>query len=216
METPSERFRILFLCTWNAGRSIFAEYLMRDLGSNRFDAFSAGVKPRGEVSPVTLKVLKEKFRIDASDARSKSWEEFKDSHLDFIVSVSEQAEETSHAFPDKPILAHWPYDDPSLVQGSPDEVESAYFRTASRIRYRLQLFNNLSFDKLDRLRIELQMKELALEGKVPEVKKSRIQAVGGWRIFISSSSLSLPSSKTLGGESLAAPWPLPATPLPKV
>jgi arsenate reductase (thioredoxin) len=216
METPSERFRILFLCTWNAGRSIFAEYLMRDLGSNRFDAFSAGVKPRGEVSPVTLKVLKEKFRIDASDARSKSWEEFKDSHLDFIVSVSEQAEETSHAFPDKPILAHWPYDDPSLVQGSPDEVESAYFRTASRIRYRLQLFNNLSFDKLDRLRIELQMKELALEGKVPEVKKSRIQAVGGWRIFISSSSLSLPSSKTLGGESLAAPWLLPATPLPKV
>jgi arsenate reductase (thioredoxin) len=216
METPSERFRILFLCTWNAGRSIFAEYLMRDLGSNRFDAFSAGVKPRGEVSPVTLKVLKEKFRIDASDARSKSWEEFKDSHLDFIVSVSEQAEETSHAFPDKPILAHWPYDDPSLVQGSPDEVESAYFRTASRIRYRLQLFNNLSFDKLDRLRIELQMKELALEGKVPEVKKSRIQAVGGWRIFITSSSLSLPSSKTLGGESLAAPWPLPATPLPKV
>jgi arsenate reductase len=165
METSSERFRILFLCTWNAGRSIFAEYLMRDLGSNRFDAFSAGLKPRGEVSPVTLKVLKEKFRIDASDAKSKSWEEFKDSHLDFIVSVSEQAEETSHAFPDKPILAHWPFDDPSLVQGSPDEIESAYFQTASRIRYRLQLFNNLSFDKLDRLRIELKMKELALDGK---------------------------------------------------
>ena len=88
---------------------------MWDLGSNRFDAFSAGVKPRGEVSPVTLKVLKEKFRIDASDARSTSWEEFKDSRLDFIVSVSEQAEETSHAFPDKPILAHWPFDDPSLI-----------------------------------------------------------------------------------------------------
>ena len=165
METPTERFRILFLCTWNAARSIFAEYLLRDLGSNRFDTFSAGVKPRGEVSLVTLKILKEKFRIDASDARSKSWEEFKDSHLDFIVSVSEQAEETSHAFPDKPILAHWPYDDPSLVQGSPEQIESAYFQTASRIRYRLQLFNNLSFDKLDRLRIELKMKELALEGK---------------------------------------------------
>jgi len=138
---------------------------MRDLGSDRFDSFSAGVKPRGEVSPITLEILKEKFRIDASDARSKSWEEFRDRHLDFIVSVSEQAEETSHAFPDRPILAHWPYDDPSLVQGSPDEVESAYFRIASRIRYRLQLFNNLSFDKLDRLRIELKMKELALEGK---------------------------------------------------
>jgi arsenate reductase (thioredoxin) len=165
MAVHDPRFRILFLCTWNAGRSIFAEYLLRDLGSDRFVSFSAGVKPRGEVSPITLKVLQEKFRIDASDARSKSWEEFKDRQLDFIVSVSEQAEETSHAFPDKPILAHWPYDDPSLIQGSPDEIESAYFRTASRIRYRLQLFNNLSFDKLDRLRIELKMRELALEGK---------------------------------------------------
>jgi hypothetical protein len=39
--------------------------------------------------------------------------------------------------------------------------EAAYFRVASRIRYRLQLFNNLSFDQLDRLRIEVKMKNLA-------------------------------------------------------
>jgi hypothetical protein len=43
----------------------------------------------------------------------------------------------------------------------PEQVEAAYFRVASRIRYRLQLFNNLSFDHLDRLRIEVKMKELA-------------------------------------------------------
>ena len=78
-----------------------------------------------------------------------------------IVSVSEQAEQTSHAFPDRPILANWPYDDPTKVQGTPEQVEAAYFRVASRIRYRLQLFNNLSFDQLDRLRIEVKMKELA-------------------------------------------------------
>ena len=134
---------------------------MKEMGSARFDSFSAGVSPRGEVSPVTLKVLQDRFRIDASGARSKSWEEFKDEHLDFVVSVSEQAEQTSHAFPDKPILAHWPYDDPTKVQGTPEEVELAYFRVASRIRYRLQLFNNFSFDQLDQLRTELAMKKLA-------------------------------------------------------
>jgi len=134
---------------------------MKEMGSARFDSFSAGVSPRGEVSPVTLKVLQDGFRIDASGARSKSWEEFKDEHLDFVVSVSEQAEQTSHAFPDKPILAHWPYDDPTKVQGTPEEVELAYFRVASRIRYRLQLFNNFSFDQLDQLRTELAMKKLA-------------------------------------------------------
>jgi arsenate reductase len=161
METPAQKFKILFLCTWNASRSIFAEYFMKDIGSGRFEVLSAGVTPKGQVSPVTVKVLKDKFRIDASGARSKSWEEFKDEHLDFIVSVSEQAEQTSHAFPGQPILAHWPYDDPTKVQGTPEQVEAAYFRVASQIRYRLQLFNNLSFDQLDRLRIAVKMKELA-------------------------------------------------------
>ena len=134
---------------------------MKDIGSDRFEAFSAGVTPKGQVSPITLRILQDKFRIDASGARSKSWEEFKDVHLDFVVSVSEQAEQTSHAFPDRPILAHWPYDDPTQVQGTPEDVETAYFRVASRIRYRLQLFNQLSFDQVDRLRIELNMKKLA-------------------------------------------------------
>jgi arsenate reductase len=160
MDRPTRRFSILFLCTWNAGRSIFAEYFMKELGAAKFDAFSAGVNPKGMVSPVTLKILSEKFRLNASDARSKSWHEFEDRELDFIVSVSEQAEEPTHAFPGKPILANWPYPDPSLVTGTPAEIESAYFQVASRIRYRLQLFNNLSFDKLDRLRLELKMEEL--------------------------------------------------------
>ena len=75
METPAQKFKILFLCTWNASRSIFAEYFMKDVGSGRFEAFSAGVMPKGKVSPIALKVLQDKFRIDASGARSKSWEE---------------------------------------------------------------------------------------------------------------------------------------------
>jgi arsenate reductase (thioredoxin) len=161
MQTSAPKFKILFLCTWNASRSIFAEYFMKEMGSARFDSFSAGVTPRDEVSPVILKVLLDGFRIDASGARSKSWEEFKDEHLDFVVSVSEQAEQTSHAFLHKPILAHWPYDDPTKVQGTPEEVELVYFRIASRIRYRLQLFNNFSFGQLDQLRTELAMKKLA-------------------------------------------------------
>lgn len=160
MDSPIQKFSILFLCTGNAARSIFAEYFMKEFGAGKFDAFSAGVSPRGEVSPVTLKILSERFRLEASGARSKSWHEFEGKELDFIVSVSEQAEETTHAFPGKPVLANWPYPDPSLIKGSAAEIENAYFQIASRIRYRLQLFNNLSFDKLDRLRLELKMKEL--------------------------------------------------------
>ena len=88
----------------------------------------------------------------------------------FVVSMPEQAEQTSHAFPGRPILAHWPYEDPTKFQGTPEQVEAAYFRVASRIRYRLQLFNNLSFDQLDRLRIEMKMKELGESGPENPVK----------------------------------------------
>ena len=47
---------------------------MKEMGSTHFEAFSAGVTPKGEVSPVTLKVLQDRFQIDASGARSKSWD----------------------------------------------------------------------------------------------------------------------------------------------
>jgi protein-tyrosine-phosphatase len=155
------RFSILFLCRWNAGRSILAEYFMRELGSQRFEVFSAGVTPLQQVSPVTLKILQDKFQIDASNARSKSWHEFEDRQLDFIVTLSEEAKTTSHALPGKPILANWPFRDPSKTQGSQREVEDSYFRVATGIRHRLQLFNNFSFDQLDRLRLETSMKRLA-------------------------------------------------------
>ena|SRR6516225_8381003 len=73
MSRPAQKFKILFLCTWNASRSIFAEYFMKEMGSSRFEAFSAGVTPKGQVSPITLRLLQDKFRIDPFGARSKSW-----------------------------------------------------------------------------------------------------------------------------------------------
>jgi hypothetical protein len=48
------------------------------------------------------------------------------------------------------------------VRRIPSPAASSFSaRRASRIRYRLQLFNNLPFDQLDRLRIEVKMKILA-------------------------------------------------------
>jgi len=55
---------------------------------------------------------------------------------------------------------------PPKSRETPRQVEAAYFRVASRIRYRLQLFDNLSFDQLDRLRIETKMKKLAEPDKL--------------------------------------------------
>ena len=76
MTTHNPPFKILFLCTGNSARSILAEYLAKSLGAGKLEAFSAGSNPKPSPHPLALKVLEEKFRMDASAARSKSWDEF--------------------------------------------------------------------------------------------------------------------------------------------
>src|ERR1700758_3170551 len=89
----SKRFKILFLCTGNSARSILAEYFLRRLDPVHFEVFSAGAHPKGRVNPYVLETLKEGYRIDASAARSKSWEEFRGVKFDFVITVCDKARE---------------------------------------------------------------------------------------------------------------------------
>jgi arsenate reductase (thioredoxin) len=87
------KFRVLFLSSRNSDRGIFAEYILRSLGSDRFEVQSGGAAPTGEVNPLVLKILRETFKIDATGARSKSLQEFKDADFDFVITVSDDAHE---------------------------------------------------------------------------------------------------------------------------
>ncbi len=149
-----KRYKVLFLCTGNSARSIIAEALLRKTDRRRFEAFSAGSNPRGEVHPLALRLLREIYKIDASGARSKSWEEYRDVQFDFVITVCDNARESCPYWPGQPIVAHWGVPDPADFSG-PEDEHYALFKEAGRVlARRIELFTNLPLEKLDRLRLE--------------------------------------------------------------
>ncbi|HEX3186384.1 MAG TPA: arsenate reductase ArsC [Pyrinomonadaceae bacterium] len=156
----NRRYKFLFLCTGNSARSIFGEYLLRRLGGSRFEVFSAGSFPTGKVNPLAIQVLKDVYDIDASQARSKSWEEFKNVEFDFVVTVCDNARETCPLWPGQPIVAHWGSPDPAAVEGSAAEKYRAFEEVALEINRRLQLFTSLPLDKMDRLKIAAAARDI--------------------------------------------------------
>jgi arsenate reductase (thioredoxin) len=51
-------------------------------------------------------VLRNAFQIDASSARPKSWDEYKNVVFDFVITVSDNAKERIPFWPGQPIIAH--------------------------------------------------------------------------------------------------------------
>jgi arsenate reductase len=149
----SKPYKFLFLCTGNSARSIIGEYLLRRLGGERFQVFSAGAFPTGKVNPFAIQVLKDFYNINASDARSKSWDEFNNVEFDFVVTVCDNARESCPVWPGQPIVAHWSSPDPAAVEGSNEVKYRAFQEVAFQINRRLQLFTSLPLEKLDRLKL---------------------------------------------------------------
>lgn len=160
MQSDKRPFRVLFLCTGNSARSIIGEYLIRQIGQGRFESFSAGASPAGRVNPFAIRALKELYDIDASDARSKSLEEYSGEEFDFVITLCDNARDVCPVWPGRAILAHWGIDDPAAVEGSDEEKMEAFRKAALRLQRRIELFCSLPLDKLDRLRLEKMTRDI--------------------------------------------------------
>ena len=160
METGVHRYRVLFLCTGNSARSIFGEYLLRRVGGDRFETYSAGSFPTGKVNPFAVQVLKDVYHIDASTARSKSWEEFGQVEFDFVITVCDNARESCPVWPGQPIVAHWGMTDPALAEGSNEEQLGQFTQAAQTLAHRIGLFCALPIEKLDRLRLKALVEDI--------------------------------------------------------
>ena len=160
-------YTVLFLCTGNSARSIMAESALGRYGNGRFRAFSAGSHPKGEVHPLTLRLL-QRLNYRTDDLRSKSWDEFigpEAPPLDFVFTVCDAAAaETCPVFPGQPMTAHWGVEDPAAFQGPEDKALRAFRRAYVELESRVKIFASLRLDGLDRL---------ALQGRLKSIGQSR-------------------------------------------
>lgn len=156
-------YNVLFLCTGNSARSIFAEALINQWGKGKFKGFSAGSHPRGEIHPIALALLQQ-MRLSTEGLRSKSWDEFARPGappLDFVFTVCDRAAgEVCPVWPGQPMTAHWGVEDPAAVEGS-ETAQWVAFREAFRVLdTRIKLFTSLAVASLDRIRLQRKLNEI--------------------------------------------------------
>lgn len=129
---------VLFLCTANAARSQMAEHLLRHMAPDRFDVFSAGVRPT-EVHPLTHRVLNE-AGIATNGARSKSAEEFLGKvAIAHAIIVCEKAQRSCpRVYPFALKMHYWPFEDPAAIEGSEEDRLRGFRAIRDQIRERIE------------------------------------------------------------------------------
>ena len=156
-------FNVLFLCTGNSARSILAEAILNKAGAGKFQAFSAGSQPKGQVHPEARKLL-QSLGFDTRGFRSKSWNEFAKPGapaLDFVFTVCDNAAgEACPLWPGQPMTAHWGIPDPAAAIGSAAQVSLAFKDAYRMLSQRIGIFAALPLRSLDRMSLQAKLKDI--------------------------------------------------------
>jgi arsenate reductase len=128
--------RVLFLCSYNSVRSQMAEGILRHLGGERFEVFSAGLRRSG-VNEVAIAVLRE-VGIDISHQHSKEVGEYLGkTDFDYVVTLCDRTSPLCPEFPGRAEQLYWPIPDPISIGGSAEQRLAAFRTTRNEIGRRI-------------------------------------------------------------------------------
>lgn len=165
---PASKFKVLFICTGNSARSIFAESILRKEAGDRFEAYSAGTKPRSELNPFALDVLAQKGH-DISVMRAKNVSEFQQEdapRFDFVFTVCDQAaNEDCPAWSGQPVSAHWGMPDPVKAEGTDAQKSLAFQQAYGALHNRIKVFTALPFPTLDRISLQEAVDDIGADAR---------------------------------------------------
>ena len=156
-------YNVLFICSGNSARSIFAEAILSAVDPSRFRAFSAGTRPGTQLNPFALEVLTW-AGLETSTLRSKHISEFEAAdapRMDFVFTVCDAAaSEECAPWAGQPLTAHWGVADPVKATGTPAEKALAFTKAFSEIQRRVIAFSALPLDQLERVAIQRQIDDI--------------------------------------------------------
>ena len=158
------KYNVLFICTGNSARSIFAESILRKYAGDRFNAHSAGTRPGSQLNPFAVQVLRDKGN-DVSVLRSKDVSEFTGPnapHFDFVFTVCDQAaNEECPAWEGQPVSGHWGMPDPVKAQGTDAQKALVFQQTYGALKHRIDLFTALHPESLNRGALQQAVDDIA-------------------------------------------------------
>ena len=171
-------YNVLFLCTGNSARSIIAEAILNRQGTARFNGFSAGSHPTGEVHPCAVELLND-FGHDISGAWSKSWDEFvgpSAPQMDFILTVCDRAAaEACPVWPGHPATAHWGIPDPAAAAGGVAEMNAVLADTYRLLANCVSALVELPIASLNRLALQQRLEQIGELADVASANRSPIE-----------------------------------------
>lgn len=148
-----EKCNVLFLCWANSARSIMAESLLRELGGEKFGAFSAGIEPALQVHPLALAQLEPHLSSERRK-RPASWQGFAHAEapkMDIVIAMCEQSGALSPAlFPGEPMFCRWNFPDPVEKLGSPSDQARLFEQVFRQILRRISVFVALPLHSMKR------------------------------------------------------------------
>lgn len=117
---------LLFLCTGNSCRSQMAEGFARQLKSDQFTVYSAGIETHG-LNPTAVKVMAE-VAVDITGHESTHVDDLQHIAFDWVVTVCDHAAEQCPIFPGQARVVHRVFDDPPrLARDAKSEQEALRF-----------------------------------------------------------------------------------------
>ena len=133
-----------------------SEALLRMIGGDEYEVYSAGTNPSDGVNPFALKVLRQRG-IDTNGLHPKKLDQFLDEEFDLVVTVCDRAKQECPVFPGAKGLDHWSLEDPAAFEGTYEEILTKFTETRDEIENRIRdylLQGKLYNDPLNSLHLQ--------------------------------------------------------------